>query len=138
MRAKQLELLGDGRGEDALQIAIVGFLEQFAYDDVIWYHVPNQGRRSIGYAMKMRRMGLRPGIADLCFVCPDGRPAFMELKHGAGAVRPDQMTFARKCVRLGIRHEFVRSIDQAMTVLRDWGIAPIADHPRRSTGETNA
>ena len=51
--------------EDIEQITFVSWLRR-TFPDVLIFHVPNGGRRSITQAMKFQKMGVVPGVPDLC------------------------------------------------------------------------
>ena len=53
--------------EDQIQIALVKHIELRASPGVLWFHVPNGGSRHPAEAAKMKKMGVRPGVADLLF-----------------------------------------------------------------------
>ena len=50
--------------EDIEQITFVSWIRR-TFPDVLIFHVPNGGRRSITQAMKFQKMGVVPGIPDL-------------------------------------------------------------------------
>lgn len=117
------------REEDQLQMAIIDNLSARGNPNVIWYHIPNQGYRGAGYGAKLKAMGVRSGVPDLAFVLEDGSAAFLELKSSTGDVSREQMDFAKKCFRMGVKHEFARDIDTALSILTEWGVI----RPNRST-----
>lgn len=55
-------------------------------------HIPNEGRRSVGYGARLKREGLRPGFPDLGLFAPaHGKSGlFLELKAWGGKVRDGQ------------------------------------------------
>lgn len=107
--------------EDILQIQVIRFLK-VAAPDCIYFHPANGGSRHPGEARKFRDMGVRPGVADLCFVLPDGRAAFIELKAGKGRQQPSQALFQTDCERLGAPYAICRSIEDVQAVLEGWGL----------------
>ena len=50
--------------EDLEQITLVSWFER-TYPNVLIFHIPNGGKRSITQAMKFQKMGVKPGIPDL-------------------------------------------------------------------------
>ena len=55
-------------------------------------HIPNEGRRSVGYGARLKREGLRPGFPDLGLFAPaHGKNGlFLELKAWGGKIRDGQ------------------------------------------------
>ena len=51
------------------------------------YHVPNEGKRNIAYAAKMKRLGLKSGVPDLCLPVPNGKfhGMYIEMKANRNA-----------------------------------------------------
>ncbi len=86
---------------DRLQIAIIGHLEWRLAPKVIWFHVPNGGKRSKQTAAKMKRLGVKPGVPDLVFILPDATVAFLELKSRSGRPSVAQTDFAKRCEAIG-------------------------------------
>jgi len=105
--------------EDALQMQIVAWLN---YNDAFFWHVPNGGRRNKREAARLKRMGVLPGVADLAFIV-EGRPAFIELKVDRGKQSKDQLIFEARVVERGGLYRIVRSFDEALDVIDEWGIA---------------
>lgn len=88
--------------EDQLQIYAADLLRSFAHPWLVWYHCPNGGWRNIVIAKLLKAFGVRPGVADLCFVDRDGFSSFIEIKTRKGRLNDDQIKFkhdvqANKC-----------------------------------------
>lgn len=107
--------------EDILQMQAVRFLRLAAPDCLFW-HCPNGGSRHPGEARKFRDMGVLPGVADLCFLLPDGRAAFIELKSDKGRQQPAQVAFADACERRGAPYAVCRSLEAVVATLEGWGV----------------
>lgn len=107
--------------EDVLQMQVIRFL-RFAAPDLIVFHCPNGGRRSIGEARKFKDMGVLPGVPDLCFVLPDGRFAGIELKAGKGRQSADQALFQEAVSKAGAPYSICRSLAEVEATLRGWGL----------------
>jgi hypothetical protein len=68
---------------------------QKTHPDLLIFHVPNGGNRSIAEAMKFKRMGVLPGVADfLCFTAT--RHAAIEMKDEDGKQSDAQRMFEAK------------------------------------------
>jgi ketopantoate reductase len=110
--------------EEQLQAAIVQHLKLLAPKNVIWFAVPNGIPTSKRTGARFKAQGVVAGIADLCFVLADGRAAFMELKSAKGRLSSEQKAFADRCAAMGVEHVVSANIDQALSVLRAWGVLP--------------
>ena len=53
---------------------------------IVFYHVPNGGKRDIGEAVKFKRIGVKAGVPDLCIPIPRKcyHGAYIELKRVSG------------------------------------------------------
>ncbi len=116
--------------EDQLQKSVVQYLTMVfpPNGDVLFFHVPNGGRRDIREASKFKAMGVRPGVADLIFLSP-GATHFIELKTDSGRQTPAQKDFARLVDRLGLDYQICRSIDEVSATIKTWGLLT----PREAT-----
>jgi hypothetical protein len=85
------------RLEDAIQEAIVKYLHYVLIDKII-ISIPNEGRRSPAMAARLKRMGMRPGAADLLLIWR-GRPFFFEVKTAKGTLSAEQITSAKTARR---------------------------------------
>lgn len=112
------------RPEDTLQMALVEHLRFRARPGVIWHSTPNEGLRSAREGARLKRMGLRPGAGDLLFVLPpEGRAAYLELKAGKdGRQSAAQKQFEADALAAGARYALVRTIDDALSILIEWGV----------------
>lgn len=108
--------------EHAIQVALVQYLEYQCRPDVYWFSIPNGGLRNIRVAQKMKAEGLKPGVADLCFMLPNGRAAWLELKTKIGRLSDHQMGFKARCEALGHLWAMARSVDEAIPHLNAWNV----------------
>lgn len=84
-------------------------------------HVPNQ-RPDRVERMFLAAMGVEPGAADLLVMLAGGRGAWLELKTASGRQSAAQRDFAALCARLDWPYAVARTIAEAATVLRSWGV----------------
>ena len=103
--------------EHQLQKLVLNFLSVEAKPDIFYFAVPNAGLRSLPMGMRMKREGLRPGIADLCIMLPSGKCAWLEMKTAKGRQSLAQKGFQQICRRLGHRYAVARSLDEAIAFL---------------------
>jgi VRR-NUC domain len=107
--------------EHQLQVELCKFLAVEAHSNCFWFAVGNGGRRPIGVARKMKAEGVKPGVADLAFMLPLGRMAWLELKIKGGSLSPEQKAFRDICERLGHPCAIAKSLDEAVLFLRHVG-----------------
>ena len=115
------EIAGEAKGEYALHKSIVDALERFRLPGVIWFHCPSGIHASAKAMIRMKPLGFIAGVADLCISIPGNRFCFMEIKTPSGRLSEHQEAFLAGMERNGHRTAVVRSVDEAMFVLRDWG-----------------
>ena len=121
--------------ETTLQIKIVELLSTLArQNNFIYFSVPNEAAlktaglaripKKAQYAIMMilKKMGLLPGISDLCIVKEGGRFFGMEVKTKTGILSKGQITFWGQCKKLNIPYTVVRSVDDVTRVLREWEV----------------
>lgn len=110
------------RPEEAIQRACAEYL-RVSCPDLLWYAVPNQrGTRKQWEAALLKALGVRAGVADLAFVLPDGRAAFVELKAPGGSQSPAQRDFQTACAKAGAPYAVVRSLEALEVTLLQWGV----------------
>ena len=106
--------------ERELTIHVANALRRFAADGVIWFHVPNEGQRTRVSGHIIKRMGLKPGVADFCIIQPDEphpRVWFLELKTETGRQTPAQKAFQEECEAAGVEYVLARGLDEALSAL---------------------
>lgn len=125
--------------EQDLQKAVIQWLA-IAAPDLLYFHVPNainvRGGQKAGAFNKA--MGVRPGVADLCFVLPSiytyfgitrvtAGVAFIELKapgtaHRESAQNENQKQFQKDCKRIGAPYAICDTLEAVEGTLRGWGV----------------
>jgi len=108
-------------GEHRLQALVLQHLEANGKPNVYVFAIPNAARRTPMLAARMKAEGLRAGIADLCIMLPGGRTCWLELKTLKGVQSDAQRGFAMICQTLGHDYAVVRTLGDAIAVLRTWG-----------------
>ena len=89
------------RSEDTEQILFMQWCRSHEdqYPQLHWiHHIPNGGNRNRKEAAKFKQMGVKAGIADICFPYPKGRYVgmYIELKYGDNIPTPQQRVFMRE------------------------------------------
>jgi hypothetical protein len=105
------------RPEQALQIQIAQALPRFLKPEVLFYHCPNGGYRTPREAAIFRAMGVRAGVADLCFVVPPGKAVFVELKAPKGQLTQSQKDFAMAATVAGAVYGTAKSLEDVLGLL---------------------
>jgi hypothetical protein len=108
--------------EHTLQVQLLKKLDEEAKPDLYWFAIPNAGRRSLRMGAHMKHEGLKSGVADLCFMLPAGRSAWLELKKPGSYQTIEQKGFAARCARLDHPYAVVKTLEQAENVLKEWGV----------------
>lgn len=111
------------RPEEDLQKVVVRFLK-LASPSTVFFAVPNQkGTRKTWEQGLMKALGVRPGVADLVFVLPEGRVGFIELKApDGGRQSADQAEFEEAVRALGAPYLICRSLAEVEGALMAWGV----------------
>jgi len=110
--------------EDDLQRAVCKLLAYSANPGVVWFAIPNGGKRSRVEAAIMAGLGVTPGAPDLAFLVPPGRACFLELKaKGRKIKKGDSQDTMRTRIRLaGGFSEEADSLDRAIIILLRWHV----------------
>jgi hypothetical protein len=114
----------EGLSEYDIHKQIVRVLNVAAREHVIWFHVPNGEARNVQTLMKLKAMGVKPGVADLVFIAPTG-VGFLELKSKKGRMEASQLAFRDSLLplmlhsRMPLWYEVARSVDEALAILRE-------------------
>lgn len=95
--------------------------------DAVWHHSPNEldmsGKLAARAVAKAKWMGMRPGWPDFEIMWR-GSAYFIEVKTPKGRVT-DQQRAAMEALRAaGCLVEVVRSVDDAVALLKGWGMMP--------------
>lgn len=107
--------------EQAVHEGVVQLLRFTAAPGTVWYHPANGEARTAVTGARLKRMGVRPGVADLALVLPGGRAAFLELKSSTGRQSPSQREFEAEVIAAGSLYAVASSVDGAREILREWG-----------------
>jgi len=102
--------------EDRLQISVARFLDVALPDGAVWFAVPNGGSRDVREAAKLKAMGVKSGIPDLCIVYR-ARVIFIELKAKDGRVRSSQSEMMSALTMAGAVVNVCRSLDDVQGFL---------------------
>jgi len=76
--------------EYQIQIKLINYLKQKKLSKLRFFHIPNQGVRSIKYKMLLAQMGMKSGCPDLILEFKEGKIVYIELKTSKGSLNPKQ------------------------------------------------
>lgn len=107
--------------EDDMQQAIATYLF-YQHSKSLWYHVPNGGKRNAREANKFRKMGVRPGVADLLVDEPlNGYHGLrIELKTGKNKPTARQEDFLNKANDRGYLCAVCWNINETKQLIEDY------------------
>ena len=95
-----------------------------AYPDLLIFHVPSGEYRDMATAMKLKRMGVVPGVADfLMFV--SGKNIAIELKDKGGGQSEAQKFFQKCWEALGGVYVVAKSLEDFQEIVDYWMLPPI-------------
>ena len=108
--------------ESIIQAAIVRDLSALG---VFLFSVPNEavggGKNAALRMSRFKAMGLRPGVTDLV-ILSQGKVFFMEVKDSTGRLSEHQKRFRDWCFDWGYLWAIVRSSEEAINQVRQWGL----------------
>ena len=86
------------RSEDTEQINVISWAswQMQKYPELKWlHHIPNGGSRNRAEAVKLKQMGVKSGVSDLCLPYPKGIYCglYIEMKYNKGRHQPSQKEF---------------------------------------------
>lgn len=110
------------RVEQQMHQAIVAHLRQRGAPGLVWFHVPNGGKRRPVEAAIMKSLGVRAGVSDLILL-HRGHFYALELKAGDNS-RPtvEQMEFISDVNAAGGHGVICHDLDRALRCLEVWGL----------------
>lgn len=117
--------------EDAIQADIIDLLKVAAITGLLYFAVPNGGRRAMTTAKTMKATGQKAGITDIILVHPGrGTAFFMEVKTKTGSLFKEQREFRDYCHANNLPWAVVRSRDEAQAVLARWRLITVTEFVR--------
>lgn len=113
------------RSEDTEQIAVVNWAHWYAdrYPELKWlHHCPNGGSRNRAEAVKLKQMGVKAGVADLCLPYPKGIYCglYIEMKFGDNRQQNTQKEFLADMAAAGHFVATCYSAEEAIKVIEEY------------------
>ncbi len=107
--------------EEKIQEAVARHLNERAADGVVWWHTPNGGKRHVSYAVKLKKLGLKPGVPDIIAVYR-GHNYALELKAPGGRASVAQREMLAALDDNDWFTAICEGLDPALRVLESWGL----------------
>jgi hypothetical protein len=109
----------------ALHCLIVDTLKRWAMPGWWYFHPANGEQRSQPAAIKLLRMGVRPGVSDLIlFGPPHAGIHALEIKRRGNKPTQAQVAFLDVVRAAGGKADWADSYEEALAVLQAWGALP--------------
>lgn len=113
------------RSEDTEQINVVSWASWNVnrYPELKWlHHVPNGGSRNKQEAVKLKQMGVKAGVSDLCLPYPKGMYCglYIEMKFGNNRQQDTQKEFLADMAVAGHFVATCYSAEEAIKVLEEY------------------
>ena len=88
----------------------------------LMYHTPNEGKRTKSQGGKLKRMGLRRGVPDICLPVARGRyhGLYIELKSVGGVVRREQKEYLEALRSEGYCTAVCRSAEECESFITEY------------------
>ena len=107
--------------EHELQANLIEYLRLKGRKDIYAFAIPNAGKRSPRMGRRLKKEGMRAGVADVCIMMLGGRVIWVELKTEKGRASAAQKSFRAICAALDHPYLMPRTLEQAITVLKQLG-----------------
>lgn len=107
--------------EDAFQVAVIEQASLMLKREVVYFHVPNGGKRNAREAGRLKKMGVLAGVPDLIFIRA-GQCYFIEAKIGKNDTAPIQKATIAALTEAGAQIAVCRSIEECVMAWRKWGL----------------
>ena len=115
------------RPEDDLQKCVCEHLDLLQRTGrLLYFHVPNGGKRNPIEGAKFKRLGVKPGVPDLVILPKHGNALFIELKSEKGVIEESQEMWIGWLSQFGYAVAVCRSLDEVQAFLRRCGIGVAA------------
>lgn len=113
------------RSEDTEQISVIQWAEWNTgrYPELKWlHHCPNGGSRNKQEAVKLKQMGVKAGVSDLCLPYPKGSYCglYIEMKYGNNRQQPSQKEFLADMAAAGHFVATCYSAEDAVALIAEY------------------
>jgi len=101
--------------------AVLDHLRLRGKPGLLYWHTPNEGKRTKNEGAQLKSMGMVAGIPDLVLIC-EGRTYGLELKRIKGRASVEQTAMLAAFKRAGADAAVAAGIDAAVAQLNEWGV----------------
>ena len=108
--------------EDDFQETVIAQARLMLRREVMFFHVPNGGKRNVREAAKLKRMGVLAGVPDLIFIRA-GAVYMLELKTGKNDTTPIQKATIAALTEAGAQIAVCRTMEEVVMAWRKWNLA---------------
>ena len=113
------------RSEDTEQMSVVDWARwnQNAHPELeLLHHCPNGGSRNKAEAVKLKQMGVKAGIPDLCLPVPMGmyNGLYIEMKYDTGKLEDSQKKMLKALAAAGHYCAVCYGAEEAIRVLQEY------------------
>lgn len=113
----------DEREAEQINVASWAAWNERQYPELKWlHHIPNGGSRNKAEAVKLKQMGVKAGVSDLCLPYPKGIYCglYIEMKFGDGKHQKSQKEFLTDMAVVGHYVATCYTSEDAVEVLREY------------------
>jgi len=110
--------------EFASHVFVADTLRRWCNPQWEWTHLPLGEKRHIGTALRLKRMGVRPGFPDFLFAGPNEKLVWLELKRRGNKLSPAQEKIEAHLRQCGFDYLVADNVRDAVAWLRSFGILP--------------
>lgn len=105
--------------EHDLQVVLCQYLE---LKKIPYFAIPNGQKREVRVAMKLKKEGVKAGVADLFLMIPNSKYAglFIEVKVKPNNQQQNQKIFESLATKQGYCYKLVYSLDELMEYLETY------------------
>lgn len=122
---RQMDMRYAMRSEDTEQMAVIQWAQYHVnrYPELKWlHHCPNGGSRNKQEAAKLKQMGVKAGVSDLCLPYPKGTYCglYIEMKYGNNRQQGSQKEFLADMAAAGHFVATCYSAEEAVRVIEKY------------------
>lgn len=117
--------------EFEIHCVVADFLRRWLEPNWIWHHPPNGGERPAKWIKgrrisieggRLKRMGARPGVADICLhKAPNAQLHALELKRRGEQPTDEQLEWLESVEAIGGKAGWADNVADAVKILQKWG-----------------
>lgn len=110
------------RAEYEIQKSFFAWISRAPALNAVCFHIPNGEKRDFRTAMKLKYMGVKPGVPDVYLAIPSKNKhgLFLEFKAGKGKVSENQAQFIENVTKLDYEVKIVYSLIDAQVAVRNY------------------